>query len=220
MGIFMTRQERCKRFASVDLYPVITEKFCAGRSSREVCQAAIAGGARIVQLREKEKTRREVYQLAGQFRELTARAGVLLVINDYLDIALGVEADGVHLGDEDLPLAAARSLAPELIIGVSTHNLAEARQAELQGADYINIGPIYPTTTKTGFSNYLGAERMHEIIQAIRVPNTVMGGINQDNLDEILRWGARKIAMVTGITQSGDVAGRVRELRRRIVSAA
>ncbi len=214
----MTRQERCKRFEAIDIYPVITEKFCAGRSSLEVCKAAITGGARIVQLREKDKSRREIYRLAEQFRELTAAAGVLLVINDYLDIALGAEADGVHLGEEDLPRAAARKLAPEMIIGISAHNLAEARQAEVQGADYINIGPIYPTSTKTGFSDYLGPERMREIIQVIRVPCTVMGGINPDNLDEILRCGARKAAMITGVTQAGNVAGRVRELRRRIIS--
>ncbi|MCK5219297.1 thiamine phosphate synthase [bacterium] len=214
----MTRQERRKRFEAIDLYPVITEKFCAGRSSLEICKAVIAGGARIVQLREKDKSWREVCRLAGQFRELTARAGVLLVINDYLDIALEVEADGVHLGSEDMPLAAARNVAPELIIGISSHNLAEARQAELQGADYINIGPLYPTSTKAGFSDYLGPERMSGIIQAIRVPCTVMGGINPDNLDEIIRYGARRVAMITGITQAGDVAGRVRELRRRIAS--
>lgn len=214
----MNRLIRKTMFDAVDLYPVTCERLSAGRSNLEVLQGVIEGGARIVQLREKEVSSRELYELAVRFREITARSGVLLIINDRLDIALAVDADGVHLGQEDLPLDVARKLAPELIIGASTHSLEEALRAQAQGADYVNIGPIFPTSTKAGVREFLGPEAVSAISPHLRIPFTVMGGIHEQNLDEVLRHGARKIAMVTEITQAPDIARKVRALRRRIIA--
>jgi len=196
-----------------DLYPVITETYCAGRSSLDVLGDVLASGVRIVQLREKGKTKKELFDLAVNYRRLTSRAGALLIINDFLDIALAVEADGVHLGQDDLPLNAARNIAPHLIIGVSTHNLEEAVTAQKQGASYINIGPIFPTGTKQGLSRFLGVEKIPEISRHITIPFTVMGGINMSNISDVLKAGARTVAMVTGVTQADNIRETVRLIR-------
>jgi thiamine-phosphate pyrophosphorylase len=212
----MDRQARQKLLESVDLYPVITESFCAGRTSLEVCRQVLAGGARILQVREKELSKRAFFSLARAARELTMQSHALLIINDHVDIALAVSADGIHLGQDDLPLAEARKLAPDLLLGISTHNREEARQAEAGGADYVNIGPIFPTPTKALAMDNLGPQAIPEISHGLVIPFTVMGGITRQNLRQVLQQGARRIAMVTEITQAPDIAGRVRELREMI----
>ena len=213
----MTREARRRLFQQVDIYPVTCEELSQGRSNLEVLEAVIQGGARIVQLREKEYSKKDLYHLALIFREMTAKAGVLLIINDHVDIALGVEADGVHLGQEDLPLTVARQLAPELLIGASTHFLEDALQAQKDGADYINIGPIFPTRTKEGVERVLGPEAIAKISPHVEVDFTVMGGINEANIDQVLAQGARRVAMVTAITRAADIAAKVRSLKEKIV---
>ncbi|MDH3554613.1 MAG: thiamine phosphate synthase [Deltaproteobacteria bacterium] len=213
----MTREARIRLFQQVDIYPVTCEELSQGRSNLEVLEAVIQGGARIVQLREKEYSKKDLYHLALIFREMTAKAGVLLIINDHVDIALGVEADGVHLGQEDLPLTVARQLAPELLIGASTHFLEDALQAQRDGADYVNIGPIFPTRTKEGVERVLGPEAIAKISPHVEVDFTVMGGINEANIDQVLAQGARRVAMVTAITRAADIAAKVRSLKEKIV---
>lgn len=212
----MTREKRKARFDEIDVYPVTCERLSAGRSNLEVLEAVIRGGARIIQLRQKEYSKRDLYHLALTFREVTAGAGLLLIINDYLDIALAAGADGVHLGQDDLPLTAARRLAPDLLIGISTHSLEEALEAEGEGADYVNIGPIFATSTKAGSDRGLGPEAIASVGSRLSVPFTVMGGITAANLDEVLAGGARRIAMITAITQAADIAQTVRGFRERI----
>lgn len=212
----MTREARRRLFQQVDIYPVTCEEFSQGRSNLEVLEAVIQGGARIIQLREKEYPKKDLYHLALKFREITAKAGVLLIINDHVDIALGVEADGVHLGQEDLPLTVARQLAPELLIGASTHSLEQALQAQKDGADYVNIGPIFPTGTKEGVELVLGPEAIAKISPHVEVDFTVMGGINEANIDQVLAQGARRVAMVTAITRAADIAAKVRFLKDKI----
>jgi thiamine-phosphate pyrophosphorylase len=151
--------------------------------------------------------------LAQKFREKTASAGMLLIINDHLDIALACGADGVHLGQDDLPLSAARKLAPDLLIGISTHNLEEALAAQEQGADYVNIGPIFATQTKEISMEPLGPEAIEKIVPKLKMTFTVMGGINTSNIDRVLRAGARRIAVVSAVTQAKDIGQAVRELR-------
>lgn len=211
-----TRQERRELFEQVDIYPVTCERLSNGRSDIEVLEGVIAGGARIIQLREKDPSERNFYLLAVQFRELTARAGMLLIINDRVDIALAVEADGVHLGQEDFPVPAARKIAPDLLIGASSHNLEQALRAQDEGADYVNIGPIFPTGTKEGIEHFLGAEAISQIGPKLHVPFSVMGGIKMSNIEAVLSAGGRKIAVVTAITQAPDIAGAVRSLRAEI----
>jgi thiamine-phosphate pyrophosphorylase len=131
---------------------------------------------------------------------------------------MAVEADGVHLGQDDFPLNAARKIAPELLIGASTHSLQEAIQAQKEGADYINIGPIFPTGTKEGLARFLGPEAIAAISPAIDVPFTVMGGISASNIDQVLTNGAQRVAMVTAITQAPDITATVRALQEKIQS--
>ena len=149
-GIFMGREKRRSLLETVDIYPVTCKRLSSGRSDLEVLDGLINGGARIVQLREKDLCERDFFRLAEKFRERTAKAGMLLIINDRVDVAIAVGADGVHLGQEDLPVPAARKIAPDLLIGASSHNLEEALRAQDEGADYVNIGPIFPTGTKDG----------------------------------------------------------------------
>jgi thiamine-phosphate pyrophosphorylase len=212
----MNRETRKAKFLEVDIYPVTCERLSAGRSNLEILHAVIAGGAKIIQLREKEYSGKDLYRLALKFREITNIAGALLIINDHLDIAMAVAADGIHLGQDDLPVAAARRLAPELLIGASIHSLEEALQAQQDGADYVNIGPIFPTKTKAGIEHYLGPDAIQAIGSRISTPFTVMGGINESNMDQVLTQGARRLAMVTAITQAPDISETVRSLRARI----
>jgi len=213
----MTREARRRLFQQVDIYPVTCEELSGGRSNLEVLEAVIQGGSKIIQLREKDYPKKDLYHLALKFREMTAKAGVLLIINDHVDIALGVEADGVHLGQDDLPLTVARQLASELLIGASTHSLEQALQAEKDGADYVNIGPIFPTRTKEGVERVLGPEAIATISPHVEVDFTVMGGINEANIDQVLAQGARRVAMVTAITKATDIAAKVRFLKEKIM---
>lgn len=212
----MDRQTRKAMFEEVDVYPVTCEKLSAGRTDIEVLEAVIRGGAKIIQLREKELSDRDFYRLAVKFREMTAAAGVLLFINDRPDIALASGADGVHLGQDNLPVSAVRSFAPDLLLGASTHNLEEALQAQAEGADYVNIGPIFPTKTKEGITDFLGPEAIPAIGGKISIPFTVMGGIGEANIDQVIAAGARRIAMVTAITKAPDIARTVKAFKERI----
>ncbi|HPQ68011.1 MAG TPA: thiamine phosphate synthase [bacterium] len=213
----MDKQTRIELFKNIDLYPVTTQRLSAGRTSLEILDGILAGGAKIVQLREKELPMRELYELAAAFRAKTSEAGALLMINDHIDLALAVDADGVHLGRDDLPLPAARRIAPELILGASSHNLEQALTAQVQGADYVNIGPIFATGTKPEHKVFLGPAAIGEIGPRLDIPFTVMGGINLSNIASVAAAGARRIAVVTAVTQAPDVAQAVRELRRMIV---
>jgi thiamine-phosphate pyrophosphorylase len=212
----MTREARRQMFQQVDIYPVTCEHLSEGRSNLEILEAVIQGGSKVIQLREKDYSKKDLYDLALKFREMTAKAGVLLIINDHVDLALGVEADGVHLGQDDLPLTVARQLAPELLIGASTHSLKDALQAQKDGADYVNIGPIFPTKTKEGVERVLGPEAIAAIRPHVEVPFTVMGGINEANIDQVLAQGARRVAMITAITKAKDIGAKVRSLKEKI----
>lgn len=200
------------RFARVDLYPVISPEFCAGRPATAVLTAVLAAGARIVQLRDKRDPARE----AAAFREITARHGALLIINDSLETALAVGADGVHLGQEDLPTAAARSRGPELIIGVSTHDRDMALAAQAADASYVNIGPLFATATKPGARAPLGPAAIGAIAPALTIPFTVMGGISRKNIDLVLAAGARRVAMVTALGEAPDIEAAARFFVERI----
>jgi len=211
----MTHAERLAVFDQADLYVVITEALCAGRSALDILKMTLAAGVRLVQLREKDLDGRRLYGLALEFRRQTTAAGALLIINDRLDIALAAGADGVHLGQDDLPVSAARGLAPELIIGASTHSLEEALAAQDAGASYVNIGPIFPTGTKEA-ATPLGPEMLDRIVPHLRIPWTTMGGITKTNIDQVVSRGARHPAVITAVTAAADPTEAARELRKII----
>ncbi len=195
---------RMARFVDAGLYLVTSRSLSAGRTTLEVVRAALDAGVRLIQLREKDLSVRALVRLAGEVRGLTAAAGALLLINDRLDVALAVDADGVHLGQEDFPLPEARRLAPDLIIGASTHSAEEALRAQEEGASYVNIGPIFPTTTKSWTAPFLGLEGLRRIAAVTRVPFSVMGGIKADHIPALVESGAAAIALVTAVTAAPD----------------
>jgi thiamine-phosphate pyrophosphorylase len=218
MMSFSNKMERAAAFARIDLYPVISSEFTAGRDPREVLWQIADGGARIVQLREKNYSKKQICALAEDYLKITSQYGMLLIINDHLDIAVAVGADGVHLGQDDLPVALAGKVTGDLIIGCSTHNLDEAVAAVRDGADYINIGPIYPTNTKAVACGAVGLGMLRQISAKVSIPFTVMGGIKSHHIPGLVAAGALRIAMVTEITQADDITAKVKSVRKAICS--
>lgn len=204
--------DKINRFTSAGIYFVTSESLSGGRTTVEVVSAAIAGGVSLVQIREKDFSCRRFNETAQEVRRLTDQAGALMIINDRLDIALATGADGVHLGQDDLPIGIARKIAPDMIIGASTHSVKEAVAAQEAGASYVNIGPIYPTGTKLWKSNFLGVDGLKAISREVRIPFTVMGGIKASNIPELKRAGARIFAVVTAISAAEDPRIAAREL--------
>jgi thiamine-phosphate pyrophosphorylase len=201
-----------RQFEQAGIYLVTSQTFSAGRSTPEVVLAALRGGIRLVQLREKDIGDGALFRLAVEVRELTHRYGALLLINDRLDIALAAGADGVHLGRTDLPVSEARRLAPDMVIGASSHSLGDAREAQDAGASYVNIGPVFPTNTKERLSNFLGMEGVRAIASHLNIPFTVMGGIKAAHIHDLVACDARTIAVVTAITAAADPESASREL--------
>ncbi len=199
-------KERLHRFINeVTVYPVSCEKLADGRSDFEWLAGVLAGGARIVQLRDKEAEGRTLLEKATVFRQKTAEAGVLFIVNDRVDIALMSRADGVHLGNTDVPAEEVRKIAPDLIIGVSCNTEEQAASAARRGASYFNIGPLFPTGTKEGVSGFLGPRAITEFSRHSALPFTVMGGIKKDHIAELTALGARRIAVVTALTRAADI---------------
>lgn len=208
--------ERMARFQQAGLYLVTSQPLSAGRMTGDIVKAALAAGVRLIQLREKEMPVRDYMALAERVRGLTAEAGALLIINDRVDVALAVGADGVHLGQDDFPIPQARHLAPDLIIGASTHDVEEALRAQAEGASYINIGPIFPTGTKRWEGEFLGIEGLRRVAAVAHVPFTVMGGIKESHIPDLVRAGARTIALVTAVTAASDLEAAARGLLETI----
>jgi thiamine-phosphate pyrophosphorylase len=198
------------------LYVITGEAYHPGRDLVEVMEEAILGGADIVQLRDKTGTKREVLQKARALRELTRRYGVTFIVNDHLDVALACDADGVHLGQDDLPLPEARRILGDgKIIGVSTHAIEEARRAAAEGADYIGVGPVFPTNTKANAVPVTTAY-VRQVAAEIRIPFVAIGGITLQNVEQVLEAGARRICAVSAIVGSADVRGTCQAFRRLI----
>ncbi len=205
-------ENRMTRFKAAGIY-LVTSGSMSGRSTTpEIIRAALAGGIQLIQLREKELAHNDFITLAREARVLTEAANALLIINDHLDIALEVGADGIHLGQQDMPIAEARASAPDLIIGASSHNIPEAVAAQKAGASYVNIGPLFPTQTKQWDEEFLGIAGLKTIATAINIPFTVMGGIKKQQIPELRAAGAQTIAVVTAIAAATDPAAATREL--------
>ncbi len=197
------------------LYFVTDRKQTANRSLTDVVHAALDGGVRAVQLREKDLEGRELYALAEQLRALTLRYQAHLLVNDRLDVALAVEADGVHLGQHSfLAEDARRLLGAGKLIGVSTHSQHEITAA--QGADFIVFGPVYYTPSKADYGEPQGLDRLRAAVAHSPVPVFAIGGIKTERVPEILETGAHGIAMISAISAAPDPAQAARELLRRL----
>lgn len=195
----------------VTVYPVCCEPLANGRSDEQWLDAVLAGGAKLVQLRDKISDDRKLLKKAQYFRKKTREAGALFLVNDRFDIALLADADGVHVGQDDLPPEEIRRLAPDWIIGLSCMtkehvvDLQKTIDAGIHGASYYNIGPIYPTKTKEGLTEFLGADAIADIASNCELPFTVMGGIKYDHINELVTAGAHRIAVITAINQAENM---------------
>lgn len=194
---------------------VITDRGFRGRSHEEVARAALAGGATFLQLRDKRATARELVVWARRLRELAREAGVPLVVNDRVDVALAAEADGVHVGEDDLPVPDARRLmGPRGVVGASAGTVEEAVRAERDGADYLGVGPVFPTATKADAGEAIGLEGLRRVVRAVRIPVVAIGGITADNAAEVVRAGAAGVAVVSAVAGADDMVEAARRLRQ------
>jgi thiamine-phosphate diphosphorylase len=202
------------------LYVLTDRGLSRGRSEVEVVQAALAGGATAVQLRWKAGPLAEAVQTGRALRELCRQAGALFVVNDRVDLALALDADGVHLGVEDLPLGEARQLAGErLILGFSPSTLDQALAAEQAGADYLGIGPVYGTATKADAGPAVGIEHVRQIVQAVSIPVVGIGGITASNARPVIEAGAAGVAVISAVVATDDPRAAAAALRAAVDEA-
>jgi thiamine-phosphate pyrophosphorylase len=195
------------------LYLVTDSELMVAASIDESVEQAIIGGCTVVQLREKTASSREFYETAARVREITARYGVPLIINDRADIAVAVDADGVHIGQDDLPYNAARRIAGQnIVVGVSVSNLSEALAAVEMGADYLGVGAMFATGTKTD-ADLTTMDELRRIREKVSIPIVVIGGINKDTAPLFKGTGVDGLAVVSAIVGQKDAAGAARELR-------
>lgn len=188
------------------LYVILDRTVARGRDLEVVLDGAIAGGARMVQLREKAWPSGQILPIAERLRERCRREGVTFIVNDRVDLALAVDADGVHLGQDDLPSRAARPLLRRgMILGRSTHSVTQARAAQTEGADYVAVGSMFPTSSKAGFE-LVGPALVKSVRPDISVPLVGIGGITPENVDQVILAGADGIAVISAVCAADDPA--------------
>jgi|GEM_PF-425273 len=212
--------------AALSVYLLTDPKLAAetGRSVTEIVRAAIEGGVTAVQLRAKEMDAREQWRLGLKLREMTADSGILFFVNDRVDLALALEADGVHLGEEDLPVAEARRLAckagrPGLIIGFSTAVLDYARQAVADGASYVSVGNLFGTTRKADAGDPVGTGPLATIARALDVPVIGIGGVTAQNAPLVIEAGGVGVAVISSVAARPDPAAAARALAETVAGA-
>ena len=195
------------------LYLVTDRELMVANTIEECVEQAVLGGCTLVQLREKTASSREFYQTALRVREVTARMGIPLIINDRIDIALAVNADGIHIGQDDLPYKAVRRIfGQDKIIGVSASNLTEALSAADMGADYLGVGAMFATGTKTD-ANLTSMDELRQICEKVKLPIVVIGGINKDTVPLFKGTGIDGIAVVSAIVAHKNATSAARELK-------
>jgi thiamine-phosphate pyrophosphorylase len=205
------------------IYGMTAKKFSRGRSNIEVVQQMIAGGAKIIQYREKRPhtSHRTMLDECRQLRALTREHGVMFIVNDHVDIAMLTDADGVHVGQDDLPVDQVRKLVgPNKTIGLSTHSPQQAQEAMEVGADYIGVGPIFSTQTKEDVCAPVGLEYLEYAVKNVTIPFVAIGGIKAHNIDQVSRLGAKTLCLVTEIVGADDIAGMVQKLLAQIAKAS
>ncbi|MDR1431398.1 MAG: thiamine phosphate synthase [Propionibacteriaceae bacterium] len=203
--------------ADLLLYPCTDRGVLAGRDLASAVEQAIAGGATMLQLREKEACTQEFYQVGMAVHRVCAAHGVPLVVNDRLDVAQAIGAEGLHLGQSDLPVAPARRiLGPEVFIGVSASSAALAEQAQAAGADYIGVGPVFRTGSKPDAGDAVGLAALAEVAGSVGIPVVGIGGITGENAASVLRAGAAGVSLIAAIFGAVDIEAATRGLRRAL----
>lgn len=199
---------------SYRLYLVSDERVLQGRDFLKSMEQAIQGGVTVLQLRHKEGSSKAFYRRAHALKKITEEYGIPLIINDRVDIALAVKAEGVHLGQQDLPVAVARQLlGPDAIIGASTATLSEAKAAEGEGADYIGVGALFPTATKSN-TRSVSLEKLKHIKDSVSIPVVAIGGLTRENIPSALATGIEGVAVVSAILAEEDIRQAAKDLRK------
>ena len=207
-------------FPESSLYLITDRELSRGRLTPEVVKAALAGGVDVVQLRDKTVETSLMVEDGLRLRELTAKAGKPLIVNDRIDVALAIEADGAHVGQTDIPAAMARALlAVPRILGVSTSEADMARRAFQDRADYIGFGPLYHTATKQTVASPRGLEMLPQVLDAVPIPVVVLGGISLDNIEDVVAAGADHVAVCSCIVAADDVQRAAATLKERMEKA-
>lgn len=202
------------------LYLVTDSKLSRGRSHLQVVEAGLRGGVTVVQYREKDAGTRQMVDEALELRDLCRARGVAFIVNDRVDVALAVDADGVHVGQDDMPASRARALiGPEKTLGVSVENVEQALAAIRDGADYLGAGAIFATASKTDVGEPIGIAHLADIARISTVPVVGIGGIGATNALAVIRAGASGIAVISAIVSADDVEQAARQLRRIVVEA-
>lgn len=194
------------------IYVITDSVLRPDRSHVEIAKAALAGGSRVIQLRDKEAADSELIPIAREIRRLTAETRAIFVVNDRIEVALASDADGLHIGQEDMPVSEARRRWPDRLLGVSAATPEEALAAERDGADHLGVGPIYSTATKSDAGEAIGLELIREIRRACPLPIVAIGGIGPSNIGEIARAGAESAAVISAVVCADDMAAAARAL--------
>jgi len=211
----MKTRPHMANFLATDLYGLTASEFSAGRSNPETANLMIQAGIKVIQYREKDLTLRQMYGECLKIREMTSKAGATFIVNDHIDIALLVDADGVHIGQDDLPPEQVRKLiGDKMVLGLSTHSPAQGQAAVRSGViDYIGVGPLFSTQTKKHVCAPVGLEYLDYVVQNISLPFVAIGGIKTHNIAEVKKHGAHTIALVSEIVGAVDIPQKVKELR-------
>ena len=213
-----TFESEKRRVLLKGLYCITAHEFSKGRSNVEVVQSMIEAGVKTIQYREKDKSFINMYKECVKIREMTKEAGVTFIVNDHVDMAMMVKADGVHVGQDDYPVEKIRELVGEdMIIGLSTHSPKQAQEALKQDMDYIGVGPIYKTYTKKDVCDPVGLEYLEYVIKNIHIPYVAIGGIKEHNLNQVLSKNAKCVSMVTEITGAEDIKEKASRINKKIL---
>jgi thiamine-phosphate pyrophosphorylase len=207
MGKETTSVSVVDRFKAASLYVITTA--ASGCPYERMAEEACAGGADVLQFRDKKLSHKERYEVAARLRAICSHYSVLFIVNDDLEVALAAGADGVHLGQDDLPIAAARAITHQMgvanfLIGRSTHSLEQGLAAERDGADYIGIGPVFSTPTKPTYEP-VGLELVRQVTARVKTPHVAIGGIDASNVEAVLAAGAQRVAVVRAVCGAGDI---------------
>ncbi len=195
------------------IYGMTAEAFSHSGDNIYDVDKMLESGIKVIQYREKEKCGMDMYRQCVKIREMTADAGAVLIIDDFTDLALAVGADGVHIGQEDMPIEAVRSIVPEdFIIGLSTHSPRQAKDAIQRGADYIGVGPVFETHTKKNVCDPVGLEYLDYVVKNTDIPFVAIGGIKEHNIAEVYAHGAKCVCLVTEIVGSENIPEKVHRI--------
>lgn len=211
------RRESLKKIFDNMIYALTGSEFSLGRDNITVVSSMLEAGIKIVQYREKDKYKKEKYEECLKIRELTRKYNALFIVNDDLDIAISTEADGLHIGQDDLPIEAVRNIVGDsLIVGLSTHSIEQANSAYKKDVDYIGVGPIFTTKTKKDVCSAVGLEYLDYVVKNIDMPFVAIGGIKMQNIEEVIEHKAKTIAMITEIVGASDIKKICIELLEKI----